>query len=112
MLQLQLIEPRRDLLRNRDRTRSSKRAVIHAGAGDYVADQANVCCRQPIVAQNPVNLWQIRLMDVRQNNVLLVADAKLVVTKAFSDVGEHAHLLARRIARGRAVERSICASSA
>ena len=93
-----------DLLRHRDRARRRQRAVVHARAGDDVRDQPDVRRREPRRLQPRIDLRQVPARHVRQDEVLLVADAHLVVAELLGEVGEHPHLLGGRVAR-RAADR-------
>src|SRR5262245_21409533 len=66
-----------DLLRHRDRARIGEGAVVEARAGDDVAGQPDVRRRQLERLQPLPQLVEVGLGDVRQYQVLLVADAHL-----------------------------------
>jgi hypothetical protein len=89
----------RDLLRDGDRPGGGQRAVIHAGAGDDVRDQADVRGGETVIRQGGMESRQVRLVHMRQDDVLLVADAQLVMAVALGEVGKRAHLIRRGIAR-------------
>ena len=93
-----------DLLRDRDRPRRRQRAVVHARAGDDVGDQPDVAGGEPGLLQPRVDLRQVPARHVRQDQVLLVADADLVVAVGLGEVGDEPHLLGGRVAR-RAADR-------
>ena len=93
-----------DALRHRDRARGRQRAIVHARAGDDVRHEPDVRRRKPRRLQPRVDRRQVPPRHVRQDDVLLVADAQLVVGVRLGQVGEHPHLLGGRIAR-RAAER-------
>src|SRR3989338_635196 len=78
MLTLDVGEALRNLLRERDRTRVCKRAIIEAGAGDLVRDEADIRRRKIVCLQNFVNRMQILLAHMRERQVLLMRDAQLV----------------------------------
>ena len=91
-----------DLLGDRDRARRRERAVVHARAGDDVGDEPDVRRREPRRLEPRVDRRQVPARHVRQDDVLLVADAQLVVGVLLGEIGEDAHLLGRRVARGAA----------
>ena len=93
-----------DPLRHRDRPRRRQRAVVHARAGDDVGDQPDVRRREPRLPQPRVDRRQVPPRHVRQDDVLLVADAQLVVGVLLGEIGEQPHLLGGRVAR-RAADR-------
>ena len=80
-----------------------QRAVIHAGAGDDVGGEADIRRPQPGRLQRFVQPRQGVARHVRQDHVLLVADAKLAVGMRVREIGQEAHLVRRRIARRRAM---------
>ncbi len=47
-----------------------------------------------------MNRRQVGFVDMRQDHVLLVADAQLVMAVAFGEIGQRAHLIRGRVARG------------
>ena len=94
-----------DLLGDRDRARRRERAIVHARAGDDVGDEPDVGGREPGLLQ-PLrrSRGRCRRGDVRQDQVLLVADADLVVAVGLGEIGDEAHLLGGGVAR-RAADR-------
>src|SRR5215470_12010025 len=88
-----------DLLRHRDRTGIGERAVVEAGAGDDVAGQPDVRRRQPERLQLLPQLVEVGLGDVRQHQVLLVADTHLAEAVAVGEIGDRVHLRIGGIAR-------------
>src|SRR5882724_7308007 len=87
-----------DLLRHRDRAGVGERAVVEAGAGDDVAGQADIRRRQLQRLQQLPQLVEIGLGDVRQHQVLLVADAHLAEAVAIGEIGDGVHLRIRGVA--------------
>ena len=94
-----------DALRDRDRAGIGERAIVEAGAGDDVGDQAGIggreAVRRPARRRPPCRSSQ---RDMRQDEVLLVADAHLVEGVALGEVGDRVHLLGGGVAR-RAADR-------
>src|ERR1700760_3216928 len=68
-------EATRQLLRNRDRAGVRQRAVVQSRAGDDVGHQVHVGRGEADLLQRLPKRRQIVLGDVRQRQVLLVADA-------------------------------------
>src|SRR6056297_1851406 len=58
MLQLEFVKAGGDLLRDGNGPRGGKRAVIHAGAGDDIRDEADIGRGQPVLFQDGMNRWQ------------------------------------------------------
>ncbi len=65
--------------------------------------QADIGGGQICLAQGGIDRWQIGLMHMGQDHVLLVADAQLVMAIGLGQIGHHAHLVRGCIARRRAV---------
>ena len=103
MLELERVKAQRDLLRDGDRPRGGERAIIHAGAGDDVGNQADIGCGKRGRAQRLINGRQVGFVNMRQDHVLLVTDAQLAMAIPFGQIGQHPHLVRGRIARGRPV---------
>ena len=102
VLLLRVRELARDRLGDRDRARGGERAIVEAGAGDDVA-------RKPVVGRGEVRRLKrlpdgedVVLLHMRQHDVLRMADAQLVEAVALGEVGHHAHLVGRGIARNAA----------
>ena len=74
-----------DALGDRDRAGVGERAIVEAGAGDDVGDEAGIGGREAVRDELVVERLQIVLRDMRQHEVLLVADADLVERKALGD---------------------------
>ena len=89
----------RDLLRDRDGSRGGQRAVIHTGAGDDVAGQPGIGSGKPGLLQRRINGGQVRFMDMGQHDVLVVADAQVVMAVLLGQIGQQAHLVRAGVAR-------------
>ena len=61
-------------LRDRDRARIGQRAVIQSRAGDDVSDQVDIRRGEPDPVERLPQLRQVALGDMRQRQVLLMAD--------------------------------------
>ena len=99
VLQFQRLEMGGDFLCHRDRPRRGQGAVIHAGAGDDIAEQPGIGGGQPVRAQHRVQRGQIGAVHMRQDDILLVADADFAVAIGLGQVRKGAHLVAGGIAR-------------
>ncbi len=95
-------EAPRQLLRDRDRARIRQRAIIETRAGDDVGDQIDVGRRETELVERLPQRRQVALGDVRQRQVLLVADADLAKGVFVGEIGQRIHLLGGGIARRRA----------
>src|SRR6478735_6816174 len=100
--QLMIGEAPRQFLRDRDRARIGQRAIVETRAGDDVGDQIDVRRRQPELVDRLPQRRQVALGDMRQSEVLLVADADLAERISVGEIGERIHLLGGGIARRRA----------
>ena len=93
-----------DALGDRDRAGIGERAIVEPRAGDDVGDQAGIGGRQICLGERGVERRQVVERDMRQDQVLLVADAHLVVAVALGEVGDQVHLVGGGVAR-RAADR-------
>src|SRR4051794_22337395 len=100
--QLVIGEAPRQFLRDRDRARIGQRAVVEPRAGDDVGDQIDVRRRETELVERLPQRRQVALGNVRQSEVLLVADADLPEGISVGEIGERIHLLGGGIARRRA----------
>ena len=91
-----------DPLGDRNRARGRERAIVEARAGDDVADRAGVRRREADRGEPVVDRRQIVERDMRQDQVLLVRDADLVVRIVLGEVGDRVHLVGAGVARRRA----------
>ena len=98
--QIEVLETARNLLGHRDRARVGEAAVVEAGAGDDVGDQIDVGRGHPDFLERTPQRRKIALGDVRQRQILLMADANLAETVALGEIGDGVHLLRGGIARG------------
>src|SRR5262245_35319384 len=73
--EIEVLEPPRDFLRDRDRSRIGETAIIEARTGDDVGDQADIRDGEPERVERAVKLRPVALRDMRQNEVLLMTDA-------------------------------------
>src|SRR6516225_7903685 len=89
----------RQLLCNRDRARIGERAIVQAGAGDDVGDEIDVRSGEPDFIECLPQRRQIAPGDMRQRQILLVADADFAKGIFVRDIGQGVHLLGGRIAR-------------
>ena len=92
-------EALRDALRDRDRAGVGERAVVEAGAGDDVGDEAGIGGGEADLGQRVVDRLQVVERDMRQDQVLLVADANLVERIALGEIGDQFHLAGGGVAR-------------
>ncbi len=75
--QLEFVEAPGDFLRDRDRARIGETAIVETGTRDNVADQPDIRDGKADRIERAVKFRQIALRDMRQNEILLVADADL-----------------------------------
>ena len=87
------LKRRDDLLGHRDRARIGQAAVVEAGAGDDVGDQIDVGRGDADLVERAPQRREIALGDVRQRQILLMADANLAETVALGEIGDGVHLL-------------------
>ena len=93
-----------DALGDRDRAGIGERAIVEARAGDDVGDQAGIGRGEVGRGERLVDRRQVVERDMRQDQVLLVADPRLAVAVALGEVGDQVHLLGGGVAR-RAADR-------
>ena len=91
-----------DALRHRDRARIGQRAIVEARAGDDVGDLADIGLGEAQPAERAPDRRQVLDRDMRQDQVLLVADPDLALAVGVGDVGDAFHLHGAGIARRRA----------
>ena len=103
VLLLRVRELARDRLRDGDRARRGERAIVEAGAGDDVAREAIVGGGEVSLLQRLPDGEDVVLLHMRQHDVLGMADAQLVEAVALGQIGHHAHLVGRGIARNAAI---------
>ncbi len=96
--QIEVLETARDLLGHRDRARVGQAAVVEAGAGDDVGDQIDVGRGDPDFLERAPQRRKVTLGNVRQRQILLMADANLAETVALGEIGDGVHLLRGGIA--------------
>ena len=82
-------------LRDRDRAGVGERAVIEARAGDDVGDEPDIRRGEADCVERREDARQVALRDMRQHQVLLVADADLAEAIALGEVGDCVHLVGR-----------------
>ena len=92
--QVEIAEPAADLLRHRDGARIGEAAIVEARASDDVGDQVDVGRGNADLVQRPPKRRKIALGDVRQREVLFMADANFAETVTIGEVGDGIHLLA------------------
>ena len=97
-------ETPRQFLRDRDRARIGQRAIVQPGAGDDVGDQIDVRRGEPDPVERLPQLRQVALGDMRQAQILLVADADFAEGISVGEIGDRVHLVGGGIA-GRAAHR-------
>src|SRR6056297_2883797 len=78
---LQVVEAAGDLLGDGDGARGGEGAVIHAGAGDDVGNPADVGGCKALRLQPGVDFRQVGLVDMRQDDILFMADAHFVIAE-------------------------------
>jgi hypothetical protein len=89
-----------DRLRDRDRAGVGQRAVVEAGAGDDVGDRGRHWrWRAPSDQARRRQSGTVVQRHMRQDQVLLMADADLVEGELLGEVGDGLHLLAGGVAR-------------
>ncbi|MCY1365432.1 hypothetical protein D9M69_522770 [compost metagenome] len=98
---VEVVEALLDRLGDGDRLGVGQRAVVAAGAGDDVAEQADVRRRQAGRARLLPEAVQVGLGDVGEDHVLLVGDADLAEAEALGPVGDALHLRGSDVARRR-----------
>ena len=91
-----------DALRHRDRARIGQRAIVQARAGDDVGDLADIGLGEAQPVERAPHRRQIVDRDMRQDQVLLVADADLALAVGVGEVGHALHLHGAGVARRRA----------
>src|SRR5476651_1677117 len=101
VLTRQLGKMGRDALRDRDRARVGQRAIVEAGTGDDVGDLADVRLGEAQPLKRAIDRRQILDRDMRQHQVLLVADPDVALAVGVGDVSHAFHLHRTRIARRR-----------
>src|SRR5215471_6341069 len=77
---VEVVEALGDFLRDRDRARVGEAAVIKARAGDDVGDESDIRRGNANRVERAEHLRQVALPNVRQHQVLLVADADFAET--------------------------------
>ncbi len=82
-----------DVLGDGDGARIGERAVVQPRAGDDVADQVHVRGGEPGLGQRGPDRRNVVQLHVRQDQVLLVGDADVVLAEALGEVGHDLHLL-------------------
>ena len=97
-------EAPRQFLRDRDRARIGQRAIIQPRAGDDVGDQIDVRRREADPVERLPQRRQVALGDMRQHQVLLVADADFAEGIFVGEIGDRVHLVGGGVA-GRAAHR-------
>src|SRR5208337_1486445 len=73
-----IAEPLRNTLRDGNRARCRKRAIIEAGAGNNVGDKPRIGGGKTMAGEPIEQLRQIIERDMRQNEILFMRDADLV----------------------------------
>ena len=97
-------EAPRQLLRDRDRARIGQRAIVQPRAGDDVGDQIDVRGRDADLVERLPQRRQVALGDMRQRQILLVADADFAEGISVGEIGDRVHLLGGGVA-GRSAHR-------
>ena len=92
-----------DRLRDRDRAGVGERAIIEPRTGDDVADQAGVWRPQPARVEGAPELEEIALANVREHQILFVADPDFAKAVGFGEIRDGIHLRRRRIPRNPAL---------
>src|SRR3954468_21824020 len=100
--QLVIGEAPGQFLRDRDRARIGQRAIVETRAGDDVGDQIDVRRGQPELVERLPQRRQVALGDMRQSEVLFVADTDLTERIPVGEIGKRIHLLGSGITRRRA----------
>src|SRR5439155_3964894 len=88
-----------DGLGNRDRLSVGERAEVAAGTADDVGEQADVRRREAERLELGPQGEQLRLLYIRENQVLFVRDAKFTEAVDVRKVGDYVHLIRCRVAR-------------
>ena len=88
----------RQRLRDRDRTGGGQRAIIEAGAGENVGDEADIRRAEAFRAQDRENFGDVVEAHMRQDDVLGMGDARLIEGIFFGEIGDDPHLLRGRVA--------------
>ena len=97
-----IAEALRQLLRDRDRARIGEAAIVEARAGDDVGDEPDIRRREAVRFELLPQLRQVALRNMRQHQVLLVADADFAEAVAVGEIGDGVHLLGGGVAGRRA----------
>src|SRR6266702_8112608 len=94
-------EAPRQFLSDRDRARICQRAVVEPRAGDDVRNQIDVRRRKAELVERFPQRRQVALGNMRQRQILLVADADLAKRIFVGEISQRVHLLGRGVARRR-----------
>lgn len=87
-----------DFLRQRNGARIGERAIVQPGTGNDIRDQPSIGGGEPRTHQRAIDGLKISQRHMRQDDVLLVADADFIEGIFRSNVGDEFHLLVGRIA--------------
>ena len=98
MLPLEIGEPSRDRLRDRDRAGGGQRAIVEAGAGDDVAGKPDIGGGETVRPPAPSRRVEIVALHMRQHEILVMAHPQLVEAVALGKIGDRAHLVGGGIA--------------
>src|ERR1043166_7218769 len=96
--EIEIAEPARQLLGDRDRAGVRQRAIVEARAGDDVRHQPDVGRRDADRVERAPQRGEVALAHVRQHQVLLVADADFARAVAGGEFGDRIHLLGGGVA--------------
>src|SRR5262249_2699808 len=90
--QIEIAEAAGGLPRHPGRAGVGEAAIVEAGAGDDVGDEIDVRCGDADVVERAPQRGKIALRNMRQRQILLVADADLAVAVALRELGDGVHL--------------------
>src|SRR6266567_5419753 len=96
---VEVVEAALYAFRNGDRLGVGERAEVAAGAADDIGEQADVRCREAQRLELAPQCQQLRLLHVGEDQVLLVRDAQFAEAVDVGEIGDHVHLIGRRVAR-------------
>lgn len=96
--EVEVPEAARQFLRHRDRAGIGEAAIIEARTGDDVRNEPHIRRRKAVPVECAPDLRQVALRDMRQHQVLLVADTDFAEREAVGEIGYDVHLLGGGVA--------------
>ncbi len=91
-----------DLLRDRDGACIGERAVVQAGTGNDIGDETGIGGCKACALERSIDRLQIGKCDMRQDDILLMADADFIEGIFCRDIRDNIHLPVGCIARNAA----------